>query len=142
MKAWCTLDGVPSYLSRILYVDLVNSQGEVISKKMYRLDSLGSTPADIEIPAQIKSGNYTINAYTLWMLNFPQFVYHKNILCIQRCRIIEKQPDTPGINMQFFPEGGDMIAGTKSRIAFTVTDKNGWPVTIQGRVTDNTGKVL
>src|ERR1044072_7646608 len=48
MKAWCALDGAPSYLSRILYVDLVNTQGEVISKKMYRLDSLGSTPYHID----------------------------------------------------------------------------------------------
>ena len=37
MKAWCALDGAPSYLSRVLYVDLVNDQGEVISKKMYKL---------------------------------------------------------------------------------------------------------
>jgi hypothetical protein len=79
MKAWCALDGAPSYLSRILYVDLVNREGEVISKKMYRLDSLASTPADMEVPPQLKSGNYTLNAYTLWMLNFPQFIYQKNI---------------------------------------------------------------
>src|SRR5688572_21014852 len=74
MKAWCALDGAPSYLSRILYVDIVNSEGEVIGKKMYKLDSLGSTAADMELPAQIKSGNYTLNAYTLWMRTFPQFV--------------------------------------------------------------------
>src|SRR5882757_1853376 len=76
MKAWCTLEGAPSDLSRILYVDLVNSGGTVVDKKMYRLDSLGSTAADIDIPASAQTGNYTINAYTLWMLNFPVYVYH------------------------------------------------------------------
>ncbi|WP_315815499.1 hypothetical protein [Paraflavitalea speifideaquila] len=33
MKAWATLDGKPTYLSRILYVDLVNSDGLVIDKR-------------------------------------------------------------------------------------------------------------
>lgn len=141
MKAWCALDGAPSYLSRILYVDLVNTQGEVISKKMYKLDSLGSTPADIDLPEQIKSGNYTLNAYTLWMLNFPQFVYHRNIFVYNSSGYQKATPGTPGISMQFFPEGGELIAGSKSRIAFTATDKNGWPVAVQGTVNDNTGKV-
>jgi hypothetical protein len=141
MKAWCALDGAPSFLSRVLYVDLVNTQGEVISKKMYRLDSLGSTPADVELPEQIKSGNYTLNAYTLWMLNFPQFVYHKNVFVYNAANYRNATGVTPGINIQFFPEGGDLIAGTKSRVAFTVADKNGWPAILQGTVTDNTGKV-
>jgi hypothetical protein len=142
MKAWCALDGAPSYLSRILYVDLVNSQGEVITKKMYRLDSLGSTPADMEVPAQIKSGNYTLNAYTLWMLNFPQFVYQKNIYIYNAATYQPATPAATGINVHFFPEGGDIIAGTKNRIAFTATDKNGWAVKVQGNVTDNTGKTV
>ena len=140
MKAWCALDGAPSYLSRILYVDLVNNQGEVISKKMYRLDSLSSTPADIELPAEIKSGNYTLNAYTLWMLNFPQFIYHKNIFIYNATGYKQATTAAAGISIRFFPEGGEMIAGTKSRVSFITTDKNGWPVNVQGAVTDNTGK--
>ena len=142
MKAWCMLDGAPSYLSRIVYVDLVNSQGQVISKKMYRLDSLGSTAADLDVTDNLKSGNYTINAYTLWMLNFPQFVYHKNIYIYNAASYQQGTTGTPGINMQFFPEGGDIIAGGKSRIAFIVTDKNGWPVDAKGSITDNTGASL
>jgi len=140
MKAWCTLDGAPTYLSRILYVDLVNSQGEVISKKMYKLDALGSTPADLEILPAVKSGNYTINAYTLWMLNFPQFVYHRNIYIYNPAGYQKSVSPAPGINLQFFPEGGELIAGAKSRVAFMATDKNGWPVSVQGMVADNTGK--
>ncbi|HEX6915818.1 MAG TPA: MG2 domain-containing protein, partial [Chitinophagaceae bacterium] len=79
MKAWCTLDGSPSFLSRILYVDIVNADGAVIGKKMYKLDSMASTPADFVIPYDLKSGNYRINAYTLWMLNFPDYVFSKDV---------------------------------------------------------------
>ena len=140
MKAWCTAEGMPTYLSHILYVDLVNSQGDVIQKKMYKLDDLGSTAADMEITSGIKSGNYTINAYTLWMLNFPQFVYHRNIY-VYNADDYKKSTATsnPGLKIQFFPEGGDMIAGLKNRIAFKAVDKTGLPVDIKGVIVDNAG---
>ena len=79
MKAWTQLEESPGYLSKVLYIDLVDKTGKVIQKKMFQLDSLGSTAADFELPLEIKSGNYSINAYTLWMLNFPEFIFHKDI---------------------------------------------------------------
>lgn len=143
MKAWCALDGSPTYLSRILYVELVNEQGEVIRKKMYKLDSTSSTPADIDLPDGLKSGNYNINAYTLWMLNFPGFVYQRPVY-IYNMGDYKKTPSatTPPVKMQFFPEGGDIIAGGKNRVAFKAVNQNGIPVTVTGTVTDNTGKTV
>lgn len=143
MKAWCALDGSPTYLSRILYVELVNEQGEVIRKKMYKLDSTSSTPADIDLPDGLKSGNYNINAYTLWMLNFPGFVYQRPVY-IYNMGDYKKTPaaTTPPVKMQFFPEGGDIIAGGKNRVAFKAVNQNGIPVTVTGTVTDNTGKTV
>ena len=143
MKAWCSLDGMPTYLSRILYIELVNGLGEVTQKKMYKLDSMGSTPADMDLPEDIKSGNYTINAYTLWMLNFPEFVYHRNIY-IYNVADYKKNilSVAPVIQMLFFPEGGDMIAGVKNRVAFKVLDKYGLPAQLKGAIVDNTGKKI
>jgi hypothetical protein len=143
MKAWCTLDGSPTYLSRILYVEVVTDQGEVIRKKMYRLDSTGSTPADIDLPNGLKSGTYSINAYTLWMLNFPQFVYQRAIYVYNKGDY-KKTPATtaPSIKIQFFPEGGDILSGTKNRVAFKAINKNGLPADIAGTITDNTGKTI
>jgi hypothetical protein len=140
MKAWCTLEGGPSYLSRILYVDLVNSSGAVITKKMYRLDSLGSTPADMDIPANSPAGNYTVNAYTLWMLNFPEYVFHRSIYVYAREEYKPAAtPAAPRLRMQFFPEGGDIIAGLKNRIAFKIVNSDGFPTEAKGSITDNTG---
>ena len=144
MKAWCALDGAPSYLSRILYVELVNDKGEVIKKKMYKLDSTSSTPADIDLPEGIKSGNYSINTYTLWMLNFPGFV-HQHAIYIYNPGDYKKAPPpaTPPVKVQFFPEGGDIVAGGKNRVAFkAVNQTNGLPVAITGTITDNTGKTI
>jgi hypothetical protein len=141
MKAWCTIDGLPSYLSRILYIDLVNSKGEVLQKKMFRLDSLSSTPADFDITMSIPSGTYALNAYTLWMQNFPDFVFHKEIFIYGNdYKTDAKKTAAPSLKMQFFPEGGDMIQGLSNRVAFKAFSNKGLPVIIKGYISDNTGK--
>lgn len=143
MKAWCTLDGVPTFLSNIVYVDLINAEGKVVAKKMYRLDSLSSTPADIELASDLPSGNYVINAYTLWMLNFPSFIFRKPIYIYGTDYLKKRNSNLqPKLHCQFFPEGGNMIEGVSTRIAFLVTDHNGQPVSIKGSLADQNGKAI
>ena len=141
MKAWCTLDAVPSFLSNILYIDLVNEQGKVVVKKMYKLDSLSSTPADFELDANLLSGNYTINAYTLWMLNFPGFIFQKQVYVYGADYLTKKRETSrPSLICQFFPEGGNLIEGINNRIAFLVTDQQGNPQQVTGKLIDQDGK--
>lgn len=143
MKAWCMLDGSPTYLSRILYVDLVNSKGEVVLKKMYQLDSLSSTAADFDLPVNIKSGNYAINAYSLWMLNFPEFIYRKNIFIYGTDYATSNSNNQQlKLNIYFFPEGGDLIGGVKNRMAFKIVDERGLPVELKGNIQTTTGETI
>ncbi|MES2371294.1 MAG: hypothetical protein V4557_01860 [Bacteroidota bacterium] len=143
MKAWCTLEGVPSFLSRILYVDLVNSSGKVVQKKMYRLDSLSSSAADFSIGGETLTGNYSINAYTLWMRNFPQYLFKKDIFIYNndyKPQVPKNQ--VPMLKVQFLPEGGNLVAGIANRVAFKSVDNSGFPVEIKGVIQDNTGKAV
>ncbi|SJZ54216.1 hypothetical protein SAMN04488132_102502 [Sediminibacterium ginsengisoli] len=142
MKAWCALEGQPSFLSRILYIDLVSSEGKVIQKKMYKLDSLGSAAADIDIPKESVTGNYCINAYTLWMRNFPQYLFKKSIYIYNKDYNPKPGKNSvPVVKIQFLPEGGNLIAGLTNRIAFKALDENGFPVNAKGDIVDNTGKI-
>lgn len=143
MKAWCMLDGQPTFLSRILYVDMIADNGTVVLKKMYKLDSLSSTAADFDLPANLQSGNYSINAYTLWMLNFPAFIYKKNIFIYGNdYKINETTAKAPVLKMSFFPEGGDIISGLKNRVAFKINDDKGLPIQAKGTIIDNAGKLI
>lgn len=145
IKAWCTTTEGPTYLSRILYLDLVDKKGKVIQKKMYQLDSLGSTAADFSIPADIISGNYSLNAYTLWMLNFPDFVFKKNIFIYGKDynTTVGKSTQSAKLKLQFFPEGGQLIEGVENRIAFKATDQNGYPVNFgKGQIEDENGSKI
>lgn len=46
------------------------------------------------------------------------------------------------INVQFFPEGGDLIKGKKSRLAIMAVDDNGNPFMGEGEIQNETGSVL
>ena len=45
-------------------------------------------------------------------------------------------------DVQFFPEGGELTVGIRSKIAFKAINSNGMGVDVKGTVTDNTGAVV
>ncbi len=146
IKTWCTTIDGPTYLSRIIYIDIVDQKGNVVQKKLYRLDSLGSSAANFIIPGNIESGNYSVNAYTLWMLNFPEFIFRKNIFIYGN----DYNPNASVANniraklqLTFFPEGGDLISGIENRVAFKATDTYGYPINVSGQIeTDDGAKII
>ncbi|PJJ84769.1 hypothetical protein [Mucilaginibacter auburnensis] len=46
------------------------------------------------------------------------------------------------IDLQFFPEGGDLITGVASKVAFKAIQPNGMGIDVKGSVTDNTGATV
>ena len=141
LKAWCSMDGVPGFLSKILYVTLTNENGEVIEKKMYSLDSSSSANGVLDLNRNLKSGNYILSAYTLWMLNYPQFVFTKPVF-IYGNGYTEKTEAEKKSQLNFFPEGGEMIEEVKGRVAFKAVNQFGLPVKVQGAVYANNGNKI
>ena len=137
-KAWCTYDNKPTFLSKILYADLVDESGSVLQKKMFRIDSSGAIDGFFNIDKNTKGGNYRLNAYTLWMLNFPDFISKQNIFIYGAGYINKVGGKTSSIKlkMNFFPEGGELITGVKNRVAFKITDSEGVPMNVSGRIAD------
>ncbi|MBE7178828.1 MAG: TonB-dependent receptor plug domain-containing protein, partial [Mucilaginibacter polytrichastri] len=54
-------------------------------------------------------------------------------------KIIPVKSTSNAVDVQFFPEGGSMIANVRSRVAFKATGADGLGVDVKGIVTDNTG---
>jgi hypothetical protein len=80
-KAYLTSEqNMPSTLSKIVYVDVMNSQDSLVqSIKIPATNSVafGNIPVD---PVNFKQGNYYIRAYTQWMINFdPDYFFSKTI---------------------------------------------------------------
>lgn len=143
-KGWCTFLQRPSILSQIVYVDIVHEEGHVVEKNMYRLDSLGSWHGHIDISRKWKSGNYTLRAYTAWMLNQPDYIFQQSFFVYGENEISRVKNIIPKtLQVNFFPEGGHWIAGVENKMAFVVLDEMGLPVNTSIAIKDpNHSKIL
>ena len=143
-KGWCTFLQRPSILSQIVYVDIVNEEGKVVEKNIYRLDSLGSWHGHIDISRKWKSGNYTLRAYTAWILNQPDFIFQQPFFVYGENEMTRVKPTiTKRLQVKFFPEGGHWISGIANKMAFVVLDEMGLPVNTSITIKDpNESKIL
>ncbi|HEX3933081.1 MAG TPA: hypothetical protein VHW43_00290, partial [Puia sp.] len=144
-KAYATAYGKPSELSGILYVQLVDSAGNVVIKNKLQLKK-GLAHGNIDIPDSVRSGWYQLTAFTAWMLNFGEDgFYHQKLYVQNLARVtsnISKESTNSKYHITFFPEGGDPVEGSLCNIAFKVIDANGMPVKAEGEVLDNDKKTI
>ncbi len=132
-----------SEISKSLYIDFTDADGAVLIHFISPVVQ-ASARGQFDIPSDYAGKAMHIKAYTKWMLNFDTaFCYNKDIRIIQT-----KQPSLKNVAKQnipvinFFPEGGDCIAGIKSKVAFKATDIYGMPVNIKGAVVNHKGAIL
>lgn len=136
-KIYC-VDGYsnkPLDLSKVVYVEMLNEDNEpVLQRKVEMVDGIGS--GSMFVPASLNAGNYRIRAYTNWMKNFSADQYFHSTVAIVNTFVKPAAPSNaaPTYDAQFFPEGGDLIAGIRSKVAFRVTDKSGKGIDFHGAV--------
>lgn len=119
-------DHKPLDLSRVVYVDVLDSkQDAVMQAKIAITTGLGS--GSLYIPVALTNGNYKLRAYTSWMKNFnADYYFEKSITIVNPL----KSPDAPAktaaaYDVQFFPEGGNLVSGIAGKVAFKVNTENG-----------------
>ncbi len=64
----------PAYhdsLSHVMHVELIDSSNKIIQSKLFAVLA-GTSYGDLSLPMNIKTGDYTLRAYTRWMLNFDK----------------------------------------------------------------------
>lgn len=137
-KAYLMNGPEPSKLNRNFYTDWYDESGNLIAHQVSPI-ALSSAFGTFVVPENYKGNSIYVTAYTQWMLNFDtSFLFRKKLNVLQTAT-----PKTIGIvptkeyQLQFFPEGGMMVHGLTSFIAFKATDKNGNPVTISGIIKNN-----
>ncbi len=147
----------PDTSSSNLWVELVNSQGEIIDSRLFKPRD-GLAWGDFDLSDSLSDGNYYIRAFTNSMLNlnpgfhFVKYFYIRNpgyADMISRAdvrfnRRFNKLFDRgkEQVNVVFFPEGGNLVSGLKNRVAFRVTDELGNGLNIKGELRDSKGKII
>lgn len=141
--------------SNNLYVELISPQSAILDKKTIRLDN-GLGKGDFKIADTIPSGWYNIRAYTNWMRNFgTNFVFQKSIFITNHLkenatyatRNADKKPPggaNPGKqkSIMFFPEGGSLVEGLNSLVAFKTNDDLGNGLKASGSVISSKGDTV
>ncbi|TGD81557.1 TonB-dependent receptor plug domain-containing protein [Hymenobacter wooponensis] len=148
-------------LSRVLYVDMVTPNRQVVFRRTLSLRG-GLAEGDIVLPDTLTQGVYTLRAYTSWMRNQGEELFFSRRVPVWQAsseaseigslnsraasvaanarkyaRQLEanRKPD-----VQFFPEGGDYVAGLQTVVGVKASNATGQGLAVSGRILDEQGQ--
>lgn len=136
-----------SALSGVLHVELINTQSKVDQSLLLKIVN-GVCWGDFALPDSLPKGEYRVRAYTKWILKdgdgsvFSQTVPVGSAVQTKIAESATRQPAAGKPDLQFFPEGGALISGLKSKIAFKAVGFNGLGLDVKGTITDNAGNTV
>lgn len=153
----------PSNLSQTVYVELLNPSGKVIDLCVLKAVDGRCHGSLLVNETPFYSGYYEVRAYTRYMLNFgPEAVFSRVIPVYlepqkegdwaERSMLKygsgnkpfdrPKPEKTDKLNARFYPEGGKLVSGLESNVAFELTDENRRPLMGRGRVVAPHGETV
>ena len=128
--------------SKTLFVEMLNAKDSIVWQEKYPVLS-GIAAGHIYIDKDLKEGDYRIHAYTRFsFLNDTlRPVYPKKIRVVKSIAYkgtdSPQEKDQPVARLSFFPEGGDLIDGIPTKVAFKAQDAKGMPAKVAGRLQEN-----
>ncbi len=120
-------------LSKVAYVELLDNKHIAVLQAKIPM-SQGTGTGSFYIPFSLSNGNYELRAYTHWMKNFDaDYFFDKQITIINPVKISPPAKPAPlAYDIQLFPEGGHLVKGLSSKVAFKVTGPDGKGVDCDG----------
>lgn len=161
-------DNTPKTVSRVLYVELLNSRGIVLETKKLEIVN-GQCPGDFYLSTfnyDYHPGYYQVRAYTKNMLNFGEETVFSRVFPVFKelekageytatnlkegsdvsrlnlPRERKKAPKQKKVNIDFYPEGGNLVDGLNSQVAFKATDENGLEIDVTGAVVNDKNETV
>ncbi len=134
----------PADLSKVAYLEILDKANQpVLQSKVSLQDGFGN--GSLFLPASLVAGNYTFRAYTNWMKNLgADFYFQKRITIINPFKKLELEKSAKVLppDVQFFPEGGNLVSGLKSKVAFRAINPSGNGINFSGVVLNNHGDTI
>jgi hypothetical protein len=129
--------------SKVAYVDVLDKSNNSLLQAKIALDGKGGN-GSFYIPVSALNGMYTLRAYTSWMKNSgTEFLFEKQISIINPLL----EPGRPAVlkreyDLRFFPEGGDLVEGIRSKVAFKATASTGTGAVVKGVVVNQRNETV
>ena len=130
-----------SAISQNVYLEWYDASGKMIKQTASPV-LLSTAQGSFDIPAEYKGQLLQVKAFTRWMLNDdPAFSYQRELF-INTNTASTSKPEVYKTTVATFPEGGFLIQGLNTRIAFKATNQYGNPVFIKGVLSDEKNNIL
>ncbi|HEX8348726.1 MAG TPA: hypothetical protein VF598_02075 [Hymenobacter sp.] len=136
--------GKPLALSTVAYVEVLDKEKRPVLQGKIPLKQ-ASGQGSFSLPSALASGAYTVRAYTSWMKNFsPDYYFHSSVTVVNTFAAsgVAARQDSAAYDLQFFPEGGQLVQGLSSKVAFKITAPTGNSVAAEGKLFNQTGSVV
>jgi hypothetical protein len=123
-----------SLASTNFYAAIYDENGKLIRQKQYPIMD-GTCYGDFEIPDSLLSTRIVFRAFTKAMLiDDSNNIYQKILTVFNKENKAATTSIDNDITLQFFPEGGQLVAEVDNQIAFKAGYADGSPALIKGRI--------
>jgi len=138
-------------ISRYVYVELINPADSAVERVKIRRDENNLFYGAIPLPENLPQSDYRIRAYTQYMYNQGENSFFSKQVLIGDPKILKEKnqtdlqlvnPTEKDFDVTFYPEGGNLVVGQPSDVAFKALDATGAALNITGEVTDSQGNTV
>lgn len=127
----------PLNMSKVAYLEVLDREHNPVLQTKIALED-GKGFGSVFIPPFIQSGQYTVRSYTNWMKNFsPDFYFETAISIVNpfsKPSLIPFPKPALTYDLQLFPEGGNLVKGLESKIAFRAVGEDGKGIKFKGSI--------
>ena len=134
----------PLNLSKVAYVEILDKNNKPVLQAKIALKE-GDGNGSLQLPVSLGSGKYLLRAYTSWMKNFnAAYFFEKPITIINTGKIYEINTvlQKEKYDIQFFPEGGNLVNSVQSRVAFRIVGQDGKGISCKGIIVNDKSDTL
>ncbi len=133
----------PLNISKVAYIEILDAANKpLLQAKIALQNGLGS--GSLYIPFTANSGSFTLRAYTNWMKNFgAEYFFQKAVTIVntQKNAVPATAATDSKKDIQFFPEGGNLVDGIESKLAYKAVDAHGKGLAFTATLIDNTDTI-
>jgi hypothetical protein len=135
----------PTDISSVINLDWINPSGKIISHQRLKIEN-GGAAGDFTLDTALREGIYTLRAYTNWMRNeTPELFFSKKMKVYnpQTTKpVLQANNTVSKTDIQFFPEGGTLVEGINTKIAFKAIDVHGKGIEVNGKIIDEQNNTI
>ncbi|MDP5229034.1 MAG: hypothetical protein NWQ38_01470, partial [Cellulophaga sp.] len=152
------VDGISHSISdksKVVYVELVSALDSVLVKQKLLNENFG-VAGNIELNEALEPGDYTLRAYTKYMLNEKEPVIFSKQITIWRPnndnnqtpkKVKEDEAEVYNVLQNdlvfdFYPEGGNLVYGIQNTMGIKVTDTQGNEIATSGKIIDQNNTLI